>query len=300
MASNYWASSQAQYWTFTKQELEDIRHDLGSESPSLVGKWPLPELRHLSIYFHQQISKLAKRTSASQPIRQQALATAQVYVRRFYTKVEIRKTNPYLVMATAFYLACKMEESPQHIRLVVSEAHHQWPDLVMADISKLGECEFWLISEMNSQLILHHPYRSLSELQQTFALTTDEALLASSIINDHYLTDLPFLHAPHVMAITAIILAVTLRPNQANLQAHAAATSAVAVQNAMQALGRPQLVNSKVTKLIDWLAESSIDMAAVAECTQEMISLYEIWESYVEKDCKDRINRFVKVLGLDK
>ncbi|KAK5001395.1 RNA polymerase II holoenzyme cyclin-like subunit, partial [Cryomyces antarcticus] len=236
MASNYWASSQAQYWTFTKQELEDIRHDLGSESPSLVGKWPLPELRHLSIYFHQQISKLAKRTSASQPIRQQALATAQVYVRRFYTKVEIRKTNPYLVMATAFYLACKMEESPQHIRLVVSEAHHQWPDLVMADISKLGECEFWLISEMNSQLILHHPYRSLSELQQTFALTTDEALLASSIINDHYLTDLPFLHAPHVMAITAIILAVTLRPNQANLQAHAAATSAVAVQNAMQAL----------------------------------------------------------------
>lgn len=30
-------------------------------------------------------------------------------------------------MATALYLACKMEECPQHIRLVVAEAHKTWP-----------------------------------------------------------------------------------------------------------------------------------------------------------------------------
>lgn len=59
-------------------------------------------------------------------IRQQALATAQVYVRRFYTKVEIRRTNPALVLATALYLACKMEECPQHIRMVLAEARHCW------------------------------------------------------------------------------------------------------------------------------------------------------------------------------
>ena len=59
-------------------------------------------------------------------VRQQVLATAQVYVRRFYTKVEIRRTNPYLVMATALYLACKMEECPQHIRHVVHEARQIW------------------------------------------------------------------------------------------------------------------------------------------------------------------------------
>ena len=62
-------------------------------------------------------------------VRQQALATAQVYIRRFYSKVEIRRTNPYLVLATALYLACKMEECPQHIRMVVSEARQQWPGL---------------------------------------------------------------------------------------------------------------------------------------------------------------------------
>ena len=63
------------------------------------------------------------------PVRQQPLATAQVYLRRFYSKVEIRRTNPYLVIATAFYLACKMEECPQHIRMVASEARMLWPGL---------------------------------------------------------------------------------------------------------------------------------------------------------------------------
>lgn len=59
--------------------------------------------------------------------RQQAVATAQVYMKRFYTKVDFRQTNPYLVMVTAFYLACKMEECPQHIRFIAAEARQFWP-----------------------------------------------------------------------------------------------------------------------------------------------------------------------------
>jgi len=55
------------------------------------------------------------------------MATAQVYMKRFYSKVEVRRTNPYLVIATALYLACKMEECPQHIRLVIAEAKSLWP-----------------------------------------------------------------------------------------------------------------------------------------------------------------------------
>lgn len=66
--------------------------------------------------------------------RQQALATAQVYIKRFYTKVDLRQTNPYLVLTTAFYLACKMEECPQHIRFVVSEARGLWPGMKHASL----------------------------------------------------------------------------------------------------------------------------------------------------------------------
>jgi hypothetical protein len=81
---------------------------------------------HLSnILAITEVARLGKRLG----VRQQAMATAQLYIRRFYSKVEIRRTNPYLVIATAVYLACKMEECPHHIRLVVSEGRTLWPGM---------------------------------------------------------------------------------------------------------------------------------------------------------------------------
>lgn len=151
---------------------------------------------------------------------------------------------------------------------------------------------------MNSQLIIHHPYRSLAELQTQFQLTQEENALAWSIINDHYLTDLPLLHAPHVIAITAMFLAVVLKPTQGGLQVNAAGMT-----NALQTLGNARNAGgtqNRVQKLVDWLSESNVDIEAVVECTQELISLYEVWESYTDKTCKDQIAKFVKARGLDK
>lgn len=295
MAANYWESTQRKYWTFTRQQLALERKKVEDLERNLVNMYPLPDRRHLSIYFYHQLSKMAKPLV----IRQQALATAQIYVRRFYTKVEIRRTNPALVLATALYLACKMEECPQHIRMILAEARHCW-DTTFNEVSKIGECEFSLISEMNSQLIVHHPYRSLADLQTQFQLTSEENTNAWSIINDHYLTDLPLLHAPHVIAITAMFLAVVLKPTPGGLQAHAAG-----IPNALQTLGNARNTSgpgapNRVQKLLDWLAESSVDIEAIVECTQELISLYEVWESYSDKLCKDQIAKFVKARGLDK
>jgi cyclin C len=150
---------------------------------------------------------------------------------------------------------------------------------------------------MNSQLILHHPYRSLADIQAQFQLTQEENALAWNIINDHYLTDLPLLHAPHVIAITAMTLAVVLKPTQGGLQLNAAGMSS-ALQALGNARGAPPGTHSRVQKLVDWLAESSVDVEAVVECTQELISLYDVWESYTEKMCKDQIAKFVKARGL--
>ena len=69
-----------------------------------------------------ELVKLGRRMA----VRQQALATAQVFIRRYYIRTQIRDTNPYLVMATALYLACKVEECPQPIRVIVSEARNIW------------------------------------------------------------------------------------------------------------------------------------------------------------------------------
>ncbi|KAK6587063.1 hypothetical protein PZA11_000353 [Diplocarpon coronariae] len=323
MAANYWESTQRRHWQFTRQQLEDLRKKLEEEDQNVVQMYPLPEIRHQSIYFNQQVARLAKRLG----LRQQAQATAQIYIRRFYLKVEIRRTNPYLVAATATYLACKMEESPHHIRLVVNEGRSLWPggsqmqprspptltraaEFFNCDTVKIGECEFWLISEMSSQMIVHHPYKSLASLQGVFALSQEESNLAWSIINDHYMTDLPLLFAPHIIAIMAILLALVLRPNQTGVQsagppagamaslAHAALSAASqAKAGEERQVGGPR---TKVQKLANWLAESNIDIEAVVDCTQEIISFYEMQEQYNEKLTREQINRFVKARGLDK
>lgn len=296
MAANYWESSQVKYWTFTKDELSQTRNALSESNRALHTKYELPESRHMNIFLQQQIVKLGRRLN----LRQQVLATAQIYIRRFYTRVEIRRTNPYLVMTTALYLACKMEECPIHIRSMFGEAARHWPELGISDTSKIGECEFHLISTLSSRLIIHHPYRTLHDLTE-LNLTTDESSLASMIINDHYNTDLPFLYPPHVIAVTAIFLAVVLRPTQSGLQAHSTssttgAASANQVQQAVQqGLGSiTKTHHARVMRIVEWLAETRVDMEAVIYATQDLISLYEAWESYSERPCKEGISRFLK------
>ncbi|KAL8857458.1 MAG: hypothetical protein Q9178_005952 [Gyalolechia marmorata] len=302
MAANYWASTQRLHWQFSRTELQQILLNLENKDQSLTQQYPLPDRRMLSIFYNQQLGRLAKRMS----VRQQALATAQLYIRRFYVQVDVRNTNPYLLLVTALYLACKMEESPQHIRVVVDHAKILWPEFIPSDISRLGECEFYLISEMNSQLIVHHPYRTLHELQGRLELVQDDVLVTWSIINDHYLTDLPLLFAPHVIAIAAIFLALTLK--QAPGGQHTAANTAAYLTNSNQTIrdglstlaSHDNLPEKRIGSFVKWLAEGEVDLQAVADSMQEIISLYDIWERYSEKMCKDQISQFVKARGLDK
>ena len=173
-----------------------------------------------------------------------------------------------------------------------------------ADISKLGEFEFYLISEMNSQLIIHHPYRTLQELQATLNMGQDDVSLAWSVINDHYMTDLPILYPPHVIAVTAIFFALTLKPTQAALQQ--AASTAAALTNLPQLLkdtsvaeaGNSNTAPNKVQNFVGWLAEGEVDIKAVMDCLQEIISLYEVLEPYDEKLCRMQIAGYVKNRGL--
>ncbi|RYP59413.1 hypothetical protein DL769_008558 [Monosporascus sp. CRB-8-3] len=319
MAANYWESTQRRFWQFSKDELAEMRGKLEAEESNLIQMFTLPQWRHLNIYINQQINRLGKRLGS----KQQAVATAQLYIKRFYCKVEIRRTNPYLVIATALYLACKMEECPQHIRLVVQEARSLWQDLLALDVGRLGECEFFLISEMNSHLIVHQPYRTLTSLQSDLFLSQDEVNIAMSVINDHYMTDLPLLYPPHVIALTAILLSLVLRPN--SVGGGAAANMAAATAALAQAQARTGTISGsttasgqstpsgtetkdkqqearvgKVQRFAAFLAESNVDIEGMVDCTQELISFYECYEQYNDKMTREQINRFVKARGLDK
>jgi cyclin-C len=56
-------------------------------------------------------------------------------------------------------------------------------------------------------------------------------------------------------------------------------------------------VNSKFSKIVEWMAASKVDMDAVVNATQEMISLYEVWEQYNERACKEAIGKFMQGMG---
>jgi cyclin C len=64
------------------------------------------------------IGMLGKRLA----LRQRVIATATVFFRRFYVKNLYCETDPFIVIAACCYVAAKAEESPVHIKNIVSES----------------------------------------------------------------------------------------------------------------------------------------------------------------------------------
>lgn len=115
-------------------------------------------------------------------------------------------------------------------------------------------------------MIIHHPYRTLQHIGDLIGLAPQDLAVAWTIINDTYASDLPLLYPPHIIALSAIYMAFFI-PSQ--LRSHVKPTSTVSH-----------------TKLVEWYAQSAIDMDAIAEVTQEIICLYQVWKDYKAKDCK--------------
>ena len=73
---------------------------------------------HFSSRIIPVIAMLGKRLT----LRQRVIATATVFFRRFYVKNLYCETDPFIVIAACCYVAAKAEESPVHIKNVVSES----------------------------------------------------------------------------------------------------------------------------------------------------------------------------------
>jgi cyclin C len=357
MAANYWSSTQRRFWLFTRDSLADTREEHAAQDRGILQQHTLPDNRLINLYIKECINKIAKRLI----IRQQVFATAMVYIHRYLLSTPIQTVNIYLLVSTAFYLASKTEESPHHIRLVITEARSLWPEFIPGDVARIGEMEFSLISELRSQLIIWHPYRTLKDLEENSALgiTTDEVRLAWSIINDSYMTDLPLTCPPHVTALMAIFLAVIVQPSKVQLGLPSLTQSqplsrntlppsslpsafdslggrSGMADNLMHTLGNlsssqpssmpsssqpPSMPSSqgskdsngasgertagaakaeKIQRMMRFLAESEVDLKQMIEATQELFSLYELWEGYSERAVREALSRIIKVRGLDK
>ncbi|EGW31683.1 RNA polymerase II holoenzyme cyclin-like subunit [Spathaspora passalidarum NRRL Y-27907] len=232
MSADYWSSSQRNKWQLTRFSLLEarrkvlllerkmIQNGLIKDYPNIVYDY------NMRIYLHNLLIKLGRRLN----VRQIALATAEVYLTRFLTRVSLKEINVYLLVTTCVYVACKIEECPQHIRLIINEARNIWPEYIPHDVTKLAEFEFYLIEEMDSYLLLHHPYKSLIQIKDylvenytVFGLKfSDEELQnAWSLINDSYITDLHLLVPPHIIAMAAIYITIVLKKNLTQIRSGA-------------------------------------------------------------------------------
>ena len=156
-------------------------------------------------------------------IRQYALATAHVYLSRFLLKASVREVNLYLLVTTCVYLACKVEECPQYIRTLVSEARSLWPEFIPPDPTKVTEFEFYLLEELQCYLIVHHPYEAMEQIIEVLK-TSDYNLTLSnediqncwSLINDSYINDVHLIYPPHIIAMACMFITISLQNTNAN------------------------------------------------------------------------------------
>lgn len=230
---------------------------------------------NLRIYCYFLIMKLGRRLN----IRQCALATAHIYLSRFLLKVSIREINLYLLVTTCVYLACKVEECPQYIRTLVSEARSLWPEFVPPDPTKVTEFEFYLIEELQSYLIVHHPYKSMEQIVNVLKeppfelrLSQDELQNCWSLINDSYINDVHLMYPPHVIAVACLFITICIRGR----------TVKSSLSNVMdtdpiltQVVKQQEIVNR-------FVAESQVDLEEVMNTVQELITLYDHWDKYHE------------------
>jgi cyclin-C len=144
---------------------------------------------------------------------------------------------------------------------------------VSSDTTKLAECEFYVIEEMSAYMIIQHPYRTLNHVANLIGLGNSELVLAWTIVNDTYASDLPLLYPPHIIALAAIYMAYFTPPRLRSPVKGAA--------------------NPTQTKLVEWFAQSGVDMDSIAEVTQEIVGLYHVWKDYKSKDVKLWMDKFI-------
>lgn len=323
MATDFWASSHHKRWIIDRATLKHSRAEdlLYVEDPEY--------LDFLGIYFGNLISKLGKKLQ----LRQRVIATATIFFRRFYLRNSYCETDPFIVVAACCYVAAKAEESPVHIKNVVTEARLIYANeeygikSFPSDNIKLAEMEFYLVGDLECDLVVFHPYRTLMTLcgktgsgsakdieageagvgvddgvrywgtgEGKLELNESALQMAWFIINDTYRSDICLIYPPHLIAIAAIYLTIGLHdttrsqlqlPSSSNMNASQPQPTQ---PNHARRSSRP--TNSTLKKhqpqdLVAFLAGLNVNMAVVATISQEIISLYTLWQRFKENGVSD-------------
>lgn len=249
MAGNFWQSSHCKQWLLTEEYI------LGARRKDLL-ELSSEEYQKIMIFFANVIQAIGEQVK----VRQQVIATATVYFRRFYARYPLKSCDPILLAPTCIYLAAKVEESGpiSNNRIILTATNvvkgkfsHAFPSDFPYRINHVWECEFFLLELTDCCLVVYHPYRPLVKYAQDLNLGDTLLPVAWSIVNDSYRTDALLLYPPYQIALACLHMAC--------------------VQQNMEVKAR------------DWFAELNVDMDKIIEITQMILSLYELWKTFEEK-----------------
>ncbi|KAJ2725926.1 RNA polymerase II holoenzyme cyclin-like subunit [Coemansia sp. Benny D115] len=193
---------------------------------------------------------------------------------------EVKGTNtfydidPFLMTATCFYLACKVEECPHHIKQILNESKAVFAEnsadiRFPFEVQDIAECESYLLEEMKFYLVLYHPYQVLIDINEVIKLSKPSLQAAWSIINDSYRTDMALVYPPHVIAVASLFLSrvVDQGGDYSDLEAQ------------------------------QWYADLNVDLTDVMQVVNEMLALYGVWQQYHEENMPELVYRYIADLA---
>ncbi|KAK7598091.1 hypothetical protein V9T40_006326 [Parthenolecanium corni] len=248
MAGNFWQSSHYQQWILDKQDLiRERQQDLAVLSEE--------EYQKIFIFFSNFIQVLGEHLK----LRQQVIATATVYFKRFYARNSLKNIDPLLLAPTCLFLASKVEEFGQISNsrmintcqgVVKTKFGYAYPQEFPYRANHILECEFYLLENLDCCLIVYQPYRPLLQMIQDIGHEDQLLSLAWRLVNDSLRTDVCLLYAPYQIAIGCLQIACVIQQKDG---------------------------------LKSWFAELNVDIDKIQEITRYIVNLFELWKSYNEK-----------------
>ncbi|EDV21910.1 uncharacterized protein TRIADDRAFT_29608 [Trichoplax adhaerens] len=246
MAANFWKSSHYSQWVLDRQEILAGRE----EDLSYLSEDEIFKIHMFFANFIRHLGDLLK-------LRQQVIATAIVYFKRFYSRNSLKSIAPLLLAPTCILLASKAEEcgiinTGRFINACTNVVKQKYSSYFGSDypykMPVILECEFFLLELLDCSLIVFHPYRPLLQFVEDFE--KKDALLpcAWRAINDSYNTDICLMYPPYIIALACLHTACII-----------------------QSIDCTQ-----------WFAELSVDLDLLFEVTRQIVALYELLKTYEE------------------
>ncbi|KAF8572353.1 hypothetical protein P879_02212 [Paragonimus westermani] len=289
MARSYWRGSHYLEWLLDRQDV--MAHRVGDLK--LLGSEE--EYQKVMIFFAEVIQAFGK----SVEVRQQVIATATVYFKRFFSRNSFKTVDAWLMAPSCLFLASKVEEfgmlSQKNLLASCRNVVHAHYSAYFPDgfgypyrAQDVLECEFMLLEAMDCSLIVFHPYRPLvlfcEELRPQLHELADLLLeRAWWIVNDSYRTDVCLYYPPYLIALGCLQTAFVLLANNTDLLASVSGSSSISGSSTRHTYSHPPQPSVNPLAVADrWFSELNVDMEKVLEVTRHLLNLYDLWRRYDE------------------